>query len=43
MIRSGCTKAIVEGVFIDCGSKVMDIIKKYDLDSLDEGVIVVRR
>lgn len=43
MIRSGCTKAIVEGVFMDCGSKVMDIIKKYDLDSLDEGVIVVRR
>lgn len=43
MIRSGCTKAIVEGVFIDCGSKVMDIIKKYNLDSLDEGVIVVRR
>ena len=43
MIRSGCTKAIVEGVFMDCGSKVMDIIKKYNLDSLDEGVIVVRR
>lgn len=43
MIRSGCTKAIVEGVFVDCGSTVMDIIKKYDLDTLDDGVIVVRR
>lgn len=43
MIRSGCTKAIVEGVFVDCGSTVMDIIKKYDLDTLDDGVIAVRR
>ena len=33
MIRSGCTKAIVEGVFIDCGSKVMDIIKKFKKDN----------
>lgn len=43
MIRSGCSKAVVEGVFTDCGITVMDIIKKYDLDTLDDGMIVVRR
>lgn len=43
MIRLGASKAIVEGVFIDCGKKVMSIIEEYGLDSLDDGMIVVKR
>ena len=43
MIRSGMSKAIVEGVFVDCSKKVMDIIQEYGLDTLDEGMIVVKR
>ena len=43
MIRLGASKAIVEGVFVDCGKKVMDIIADNGLDSLDDNMIVVRR
>lgn len=43
MIRLGASKAIVEGVFVDCGQKVMDIISENGLDSLDDNMIVVRR
>lgn len=43
MIRTGATKAIVEGVFIDCGKKVMNIISENGLDTLEDGMIVVRR
>ncbi|MBQ8292772.1 MAG: DNA repair protein RecN [Bacilli bacterium] len=43
MIRSGASKAIVEGVFTDCGEKVMNIISEYGLDSFDDGMIVVKR
>lgn len=43
MIRLGANKAIVEGVFTDCGKKVMDIIEEYGLDTLDDGMIVVKR
>lgn len=43
MIRLGASKAIVEGVFIDCGKKVMSIIEEYGLDSLDDGMIVIKR
>ena len=43
MIRLGASKAIVEGVFIDCGKKVMSIIEEYGLDNLDDGMIVIKR
>lgn len=43
MIRLGASKAIVEGVFTDCGKKVMNIIEEYGLDTLDDGMIVVKR
>ena len=43
MIRTGASKAIVEGVFVDCGKKVMDIISENGLDTLDDGMVVVKR
>ncbi len=43
MIRRGASKAIVEGVFVDCSKKVMDIIIENGLDTLDDGMIVVKR
>lgn len=43
MIRSGMSKAIVEGVFTDCGKKVMRIVEEYGLDTFDEGMVVVKR
>ena len=40
MIRTGAAKAIVEGVFTDCGKKVMEIIAENGLDSLDDNMVV---
>ncbi len=43
MIRSGSTKAVVEGVFTDCGKRVMKIIADNGLDTMDDGMVVVKR
>ena len=41
MVRNGCTKAIIEGVFTNIGTKTLEILEELGLnDDLEEDLII---